>query len=167
MRRVEFALAFTVALGGCMGTAPDVPILASDLPQQPERLAGRESVAPPVAPSVLTRDVIDRAVSRGIGAFLARVEVRAVVDGGRFVGWRLVSGADLRRWQSAGLDLREGDVVTRVNGQRVERPEHAAAVFRALPGTTALAVEVLRESRVLELRVAVQDLAPSGATTSR
>ena len=83
--------------------------------------------------------------------------VSPALSNGRFVGWRLDRARYLHRWNRAGLDLREGDVVTRVNGGGVERPDDALAVFAALRTATELRVEVIRAGQPLTLRLAVAD----------
>jgi type II secretory pathway component PulC len=71
-------------------------------------------------------------VAQGLGAFLARVSVAPVLDGRRFVGFRLESAEDLDAWRAAGADLRVGDVIQRINGQTIERPEQAMWAFNQL-----------------------------------
>ena len=76
-------------------------------------------------PAVLTRQVLADAAAQGLGHFLSEVDVSPVLEGGRFVGFRLNSARNLRRWRRAGADLRPGDVVTRINDQPIDRPERA------------------------------------------
>jgi|LNFM01.2.fsa_nt_gb type II secretory pathway component PulC len=83
-------------------------------------------------PTQLTRALIEETVREGLGAFLSRVEVTPVVNGRRFVGFRLESAEDLASWRAAGADLRVGDVVQQINGQTIERPEQALWAFEQL-----------------------------------
>jgi hypothetical protein len=74
--------------------------------------------------------VIDRAglvliIDAGLGRLFQRVKVAAELDGGKFVGFRIVS-ID-QAWAAAPLS--PGDVIRRVNGQPIERPEQAMAAF--------------------------------------
>lgn len=89
----------------------------------------------------LTRSLVEETVAQGLGAFLSRVSVAPVLDGRRFVGFRLEAAEDLEAWRAAGADLRVGDVIQRINGQPIERPEQAMWAFEQL--RIARAVEVV------------------------
>jgi type II secretory pathway component PulC len=90
------------------------------------------AAAPATAHTSLTRALIEQTVAQGLGAFLSRVSVAPVLDGRRFVGFRLESAEDLDAWRAAGADLRVGDVIQRINGQTIERPEQAMWAFNQL-----------------------------------
>jgi type II secretory pathway component PulC len=106
-------------------------------------------------PAVLTRAVLVDAAARGLGHFLSQVDVTPVVEGGRFVGFRLNSALHLRRWRRAGADLLPGDVITRVNGQPIDRPERALGCLAALREATELRVDLVRRGRPVAVRLAV------------
>ncbi len=113
----------------------------------------------PIGP--LTRSLLRRTVAEGIGAFLAGVDLSPSLDRGRFVGFRIDRARSLRRWNASGVDLRAGDVVTRVNGSPIERPEQAQAAFQALSDVSEIVVDVLRAGAPLTVRIAVvADAAP-------
>jgi len=95
---------------------------------------------------VLTRAMIEQTVSQGLGAFLSRVSVSPVLDGRRFVGFRLDAAEDLDAWRAAGADLRIGDVIQRINGQSIERPEQAMLAFNQLRIAQGIEVVGLRGS---------------------
>lgn len=103
--------------------------------EQPAQSSGSSATtaqASSATPTQLTRALIEQTVSEGLGAFLSRVEVTPVVNGRRFVGFRLESAEDLASWRAAGADLRVGDVVQQINGQTIERPEQALWAFEQL-----------------------------------
>jgi type II secretory pathway component PulC len=82
-----------------------------------------------------------------------------VVDGpvflaGKFHGFRIgaLKGKD---WQ--GVDLKAGDVVTRVNGFTVERPENAFEAFQSLEVASELRVDFERDGEPRSLRYAIVD----------
>lgn len=96
-------------------------------------------------------------LSGGLGAFLARLEVQPLVNAGKFRGWRIVkfrSGDPL--WQNT--ELAPGDVVTRINGASVERPEQAFAVFQDLAVAPQLRVEYERAGTRRDLVYAIDDV---------
>ena len=98
----------------------------------------------------------------GIGAFLANVDLSPVLVRGRFIGFRLDHARGLRRWNAAGLDVRTGDVVTRVNGSPIERPEQAQAAFLSLAEASEVVIDVVRAGSPVTVRAAVRgDAAPA------
>jgi S1-C subfamily serine protease len=108
-----------------------------------------------LAPGVLARSALRRAVDAGLGRWLGGVDVEAARAGGRFSGWRI------RRLYPgdpcyAALDLRPGDVVTRINGASIERPEQANALFVSLPAAPALTVEYLRDAAPRSLTLTIR-----------
>lgn len=108
-------------------------------------------------PRLLTRADVERLLADGLGSFLSRVDVSPVVVRGRFVGFRLDGARDLETWRAAGVDLRVGDVIVRVNGIRVERPEQALWAFERLRIVSAVEVQLLREGTLLTLRSPIVD----------
>ncbi len=133
-------------------------------PVEPEPMPSSAPVEPPapggVAPlpgtvqgSDIPRPQLLGVLSAGVGRFLQHVRAEATLDHGRFVGWRLVKlfDADL---QSAPPDavLRPGDVVTRVNGQSIERPEQFKNVWDSLATASELVLNIERDGAKSELR---------------
>ncbi len=89
--------------------------------------------------------------------FLSRVSVTPVLNGSRFVGFRLESAEDLALWNAGGADLRVGDVIQRVNGQSVERPELALRAFQTMLIASAIEVQGLRSGAAFRTVVAVAE----------
>jgi len=127
-----------VAVVACGGAK-----VGATAPPRPVGPAAAASVSAPDAAVVpagsIRRSAVRRALAAGPGAFLQRVELEdePVFVKGRFHGFRI---AKLRGDGWEGIDLRPGDVVTRVNGKSVERPQDAFEVFHGL--------EIAREIRV-------------------
>jgi type II secretory pathway component PulC len=96
----------------------------------------------------IRRAELDEVLDAGPAALLARVRTEPFFRNGRFVGFRIIGfpgGAPEH------LDLRRGDVVVRVNGRSIERPEHYFDVFETLRRASKLRFELLRNGRQLEL----------------
>jgi type II secretory pathway component PulC len=93
---------------------------------------GQTQAARDASSPMLTRALVEQTVSRGLGVFLSRISLTPVVDRQRFVGFRLDAAEDLEQWRAAGADLRLGDVIQRINGQPIERPEQALWTFDQL-----------------------------------
>jgi len=145
------------ALSGCGGAATS-------------RSAARPSVAraatPVPAPSIaeasggatITRAQLEAVLDGGLGRFLGRVETEPAREAGQFVGFRIVAlEGSLASADAASSGLRAGDVVMRVNGQIIERPEQAFAVWEGLRVASTLAIEYLRAGQRREARFEIVD----------
>jgi type II secretory pathway component PulC len=123
-----------------------------DEPMPPGVITSLESPAPPdpsLAPAVtqtpgtLARVDVERIVDAGLGRFLSHVQVEPSLSGGKFKGWNIVALQPRELW--SGIDLRPGDVVTRVNGMSIEREMEAYDAFQAVRGASKLEVSYLRQ----------------------
>jgi type II secretory pathway component PulC len=122
----------------------------------------REVKAAPKAtppPGALFRTDVTKAVEEGLGYFLQRVSVDPEIVGGKFQGFRIVELRPADFWE--GVDLKPGDVVTRVNGQSIERDIEAYNAFQSLLAAPALRVSFVRGGSPRELVFAIVD-GPSG-----
>lgn len=137
--------------------SPDLDRSLSALPTPPN---DPTVVAPPAADN-LGRDpfagTIDRAgliaiIDQGLGRFFGKLRVAPAMDGKRFVGFA-VTGID-PAWGDIGL--RPGDILLRVNGQVIERPEQAMAAFESLRVASEVVVELTREGVPATLRFRIE-----------
>lgn len=149
----------TLALAAACASGPRVEVSPAEVPLPPQPASGGAAAetAPEedATPVVLTRSLVRQAVQAGIGSFLSGVELSPVLQAGRFVGFRLERARGLARWNASGLAVRRGDVVTRVNGSPIERPEQAQAVFARLVDADAIVLDVVRDSGPMTLRVPI------------
>lgn len=149
VHRLPLALtvAATVALAACAGSeaAP---------PATPKPAVAATPVAPsePAPKDSVSRSVLDAALKAGLGRFLAQLEVEPQVEKGKFVGWKIV---ELRGEMWSGVDLKPGDVVTRVNGFKIERDTEANHAFKSLAVASEIRVNVVREGKPVELRFSI------------
>jgi type II secretory pathway component PulC len=99
-------------------------------------------------------------LAQGPGAFLQRVAVddNPTFIAGKFHGFRI---AALRGDAWHGVDLKPGDVVTRINGFPIEHPEEAAEAFYSLKVASELRVEYERDGVPRELRYTIVDDEPA------
>jgi general secretion pathway protein C len=97
---------------------------------------------------------VKAAIAKGVGALLQNVSVEDVPEfrDKKFYGFKLrgLTG----RWAGA-VDLQPGDVIRKVNGIVIERPEHAVAALKALETAPALEIEYERAGKpgVIELPI--------------
>jgi type II secretory pathway component PulC len=160
--RSAFALAllFAAACGENNALPPDTAWDSHD-DMRPAAAAPKDS-----APGALTRSAVREAVAAGLGAFLQRVELdvdRPVFENGKFHGFRILAlRGDPRFWR--GIDIHPGDVVTRVNGFSIERPEEAMQAFQSLEVASELRVAFDRDGQPRELAIPiVNDVAPAAS----
>jgi type II secretory pathway component PulC len=113
------------------------------------------AVTSPVTPiTSLRRAQVKETIAQGLGVFLQNVTVDdwPVMHDGKFYGFRI------RTLNTAwGVDLRPGDVVTRINGIVPEHPEEADAALRSLEKATTLRVEFEREGQPKTLELPIVD----------
>lgn len=114
----------------------------------------------------LKRSALNRVLDAGLGTWLGGVDVEPKVVRGRFGGWLLRSlHAEDPCW--AEVDLRPGDVVSRVNHHAIEKPEQAHAVWSALRQAREISVDFVRAGQSRTLTFAVADDPPTrGAARS-
>jgi type II secretory pathway component PulC len=136
-------------LVGCGADATPAPKAAS---ASPVRVA-KVPAAPRPPQGALFRQDVDAVIDGGFPQFLQRVEVEPRLVEGQFRGWSIVNLSPRDFW--SGVDLKPGDIVTRVNDLPIERETEAYDVFESLKQTNTLRVAFQRDgqSRLLEYRI--------------
>jgi type II secretory pathway component PulC len=153
MRCAQIAACCTSLLfAGCGGSAK-APVRAANVPVAP-RADAQESKAKPG--HVLRADVV-RTADAGVGGFLHthQLEVAPELRAGRFVGWR-VTGLRQSGFGNS-VDVRTGDVVRRVNGLVLERPEDADAALKASRARAAVDVVLERDGHEVQVHVPIDE----------
>ncbi|MBI5489573.1 MAG: hypothetical protein HY905_19730 [Deltaproteobacteria bacterium] len=151
------ALALAFSLGALLrcsgGPPPDEPRPvpegdAGPIIQPPPDGPAFSACPEPVAGATITRAELTAFLDTTFAAFTGRVRVSAVLDrqgaGARLLGWRIVSiDPELR---CGPFGVREGDVVTSVNGLPIAMPEEAQAAWDSLYEATSVTLDVIRGS---------------------
>ena len=154
MSKIRFSLLAPLALAACASSKPPPPAAPAPAATTQTTTTAANEDQPT---SVLHRADVHRVVSKGLGAFLSRVTVDeqpAMTKDGKFIGFRI---AALQGDSWRGVDLKPGDVVTKVNGFSIERPEQALEAFQSLDVASELRVELQRDGAPRELRYAIVD----------
>jgi S1-C subfamily serine protease len=99
----------------------------------------------------LQRADVERVVDAGLGRFLGNVAIEPSLSAGKFKGWSIVGFEPA--W--AGIDLRPGDVVTKVNGMAIEREVEAFDAFQAVRQAPTLQISYLRQNQPRTLRFTI------------
>jgi type II secretory pathway component PulC len=173
MKRTLLLCSFLVA--GCATTMPEQPTAQKgaesagdpvtdahtdpdrDNPPSPKNKVSKQpSSERQPTPGAIPRAELTKVLDASPGYFLQRVQTEPRFSKGRFAGWRVVSffPGDAR---FAGVDLQAGDVITRVNGKPIEKPDQFMVVWGELRSSKELVVDVERAGAPRTLRWTIAD----------
>ena len=167
MQRSRIVLAsIALLLSACATTTAPAPVEPAPVPPQPTPIAAPAPPAPPppaprtcdmfVKPGVLRRASLVRLLDAGLPRWLQGVEGDRVLAKHRFQGW-LVKSIYPNDPCYRDVDLRPGDVVQKVNGKSIERPEQAFEVVESLRTARAIVVDHLREGKPRQFMLSISD----------
>ncbi len=147
-------MAVTVSVAACGGATPEPsrPRRAHTSPREPVET----NYEAPRVEGTIERGILIAVLDAGFGRFLQGVETEPVIAGGEFQGFRLLRlYPDDARF--AALDLSPGDVIKRINGEVIERPEQALRVWESLRVASQLLVDYERDGEARQLRFSIED----------
>ena len=156
-RRGRVVAGATVALGLLVSACATRQPETSAAKTSPEALSDTQQLPDNELPKGhVWRHEVMRVMSPGLGAFLQRVQVKAVRDGDEFRGFRIVSlHGDPSFWSRA--DLRPGDVVTRINDMPIGHYDEAMRVWDSLPLAPSIDIAYQRGSEQRHYRLVIHD----------
>jgi len=110
---------------------------------------------------VIKRRTLEHALELGPSWFVSQLSVRPIVTRDEnFYGFQLMSLFPGRE-SGSELPIRQGDIVRRINGQSIERPEQFMALWNSLGSASHLSIQVLRGDQPLlitwEIEAATKD----------
>ena len=148
---VALVISFAFACGGTSPPAETAPAAEPPAPAPEPESATAEPVARSDGDGRIRRTELEPILDAGLGRFLQGVETEPALESGRFVGFRVLSlyPNDER---VSGAGIAPGDVIVRVNGQPIERPEQALRVWNGLRVASHLWIEYRRGDEERELR---------------
>ena len=115
---------------------------------------------------VIKRRTIEHALELGASWFVSQLSVRPIVTRDeRFFGFQLVSLFPGREAETE-LPIKKGDIVRRINGQPIERPEQFMALWDSLASATHLSIQVLRGEQPLLITWEIEGPATSEGALS-
>ncbi len=143
-----------------VGPAP-TPIEAPPPAPTPSPVAAPTPPPPPtcdmfVKPGVLKRAALVRLIDAGFARWLQGVEGDRKLANHRFQGW-VVKSLHPGNPCYQDVDLRPGDVVQKVNGKSIEKPEQAFDVVESLRTAPAIVVEYLRDGKPRRFTLPISD----------
>lgn len=163
MSRRPLALALVLLAVACTRRSPpsrppehEPPPAAKAEPRAPEPApddaaepAGGDAVPQDTTPpGTIAREDLERALSHGPGWLLRELAPEAERADGRFVGWRI--GAvfpDAPELCAGGCDLRTGDVIVSVEGDKLETPTALQRLFERADELSVLHVVRIRDGQ--------------------
>jgi S1-C subfamily serine protease len=107
-------------------------------------------------PGILRRSALVRLIDAGLPRWLQGVEGDRALANHRFKGWvvkSLYPGDPCYK----DVDLQPGDVVLKVNGKPIERPEQAFEVLESLRIAPAVVVDYLRDGKPGQFTIPITD----------
>ncbi len=107
-------------------------------------------------PGVLRRAALIHLIDAGLPRWMQGVEGDRMLANHRFQGWLLKSLYPGDRCYQE-IDLRSGDIVQKVNGKSIEKPEQAFDVAESLRTAPAIVVEFLRAGKTQRITLVISD----------
>lgn len=144
------SLVFTAALGGCGEELSAARPPAKSPAMNPAALP---KAAPQAAPGHVLRPEVDRVLVQQGPHWILRRVMREETFGkdGRFAGWRITGLPE--EWRA--IDLRPGDVLSRVNGKPLETPEEAWEAWKSVAGAREIKLALVRDGAPRELTIPI------------
>jgi type II secretory pathway component PulC len=158
----------TLATAACGGAQPAARSANADGDLSDPAPAAAPTTTAAVTEKVtsLSRAQVRFMIRSGLGVFFQNVALDdfPVMQNNKFHGFKI--RAMNPAWS---VDLRPGDVVTRVNGMPIEHPEEADAAMRALEKAPALKIDYERDGKaaVFELPIVEDGQAPAAEKRAR
>ena len=145
MTRATLVFAAALIAAGCGGATAEMGTVEET--SLTENEASHDEAAPATCTEEsysIPRADLDEILAAGPANLLASVQTDSHMADGKFAGFRIVS---FRVDVHPCLDLREEDVITTVNGESIERPEHYFAVFEKLSTATEVRFDLIRDGK--------------------
>ena len=106
--------------------------------------------------AVVTRTDLDALLDRGPAYALGQVRVKASKAGGKFRGFEIVSLTPQAQ-SAVASQLQVGDVITHLNGVRLQKPGDYMDAWKGLKKVRAIRIDYLRKDQAQSARWNVQD----------
>jgi type II secretory pathway component PulC len=153
--RLTLSATFLLLVTAC-GESNGPPKGPNDVTPAAKAATGPAEV-PVTAPKPVTslkRAAVKETIAQGLGVFLQNITLEdwPVMHDGKFHGFTIRTINS--NW---GVDLKPGDVVTRVNGIVPEHPEEADAALRSLEKAPSLKVDFERDGKAKTLELPIVD----------
>jgi hypothetical protein len=157
------ASASLLATASCASAPEREPAFPEEAAAETSTEAATEAPAsssPALPPGTIARAELDHVLTGSPAWVLQQVELQEVLNkSSKFVGWRLASMP--KSWD--GFGVQPGDVVTKVNGASVERPDEFWTVWVGLADAQEIRIDLERDGKPQVATIKVAG-APTDAT---
>lgn len=113
----------------------------SDAGEEPD---GTETAESPQSAAVVSRAQIDRFIDKGPPYALTLVKVEPARADGKFRGFKLIA-MERSAAQVVGPQLVPGDIVTHINGVRLEKPDDYLNAWKLLGEVSKIRIDFVRD----------------------
>jgi membrane-associated protease RseP (regulator of RpoE activity) len=161
------ALCFGICCGPKVNMNPNPfdedlqPLTKREVKTAPAKVegAGIPNTLPKLREGDVARADVIAVLDAGPATLLRDLDLQAVTDSGNFSGWQIISIVSADSPASLA-DLQPNDVIGKVNGQPIGKPDQLMAVWESLRTAPTLEVEVIRNQVKYSLVFRIVDLAP-------
>ncbi len=126
------------------------PLVFEDDGLAPAPVVAEAIEIPRTRSGIISRRRLDATLALGVGNFLTSVEVKPALQGNAFIGWQIL------RYDSVWVDLLPGDVVTAINGKRIETPDQVHRLWLSLSEASQINIVAQRDGEEFALQFQVQ-----------
>jgi hypothetical protein len=115
---------------------------------------------------VIQRRTIDHALEMGAAWFVRQLKVRPIVTRDeRFFGFQLI---DLfpGREDTSGLLIKTGDIIQRINGHSIERPDQFMSVWHSLATASHQSIQLMRGNQHLRVTWTIREPSPAAEVSA-
>ncbi len=144
-------LLIALALGGpaaCGGHQLEKLDKVGDKPT-PISISPEQKQAPVHTRPVISRGHLDQVLAEGPGRLLQRVQLIPYRENNRFIGFQITTLFPNEGWRVPGVQI--GDVISRINGLRMDRPEQFMHLFQSLVTAQQLDLELIRNGSPIRI----------------
>jgi type II secretory pathway component PulC len=143
MRPLAMLLLVAIATVNCAGSDRREPVTPTIVPDDP---------LPDHGDYTIDRARYETVLKEGLQHVMRWYFVKPSYRGEQFIGYQI---AEILNPDLASGPLRVGDILLAVNGDTVERPEHAMAVWRGLWARKTLDLKILRKGQPMHYSIPI------------
>jgi hypothetical protein len=144
------SIGLLAALGGC-SEGPSATSMPAKAPATAPAARAKDALRAP--PGHVLRPVVDRILVQAGPVWIIQRVMReeTFAKDGRFAGWRVTGLPE--EWSD--IDLRPGDVVSRVNGKTLETAEDAWDAWKSVAGAREIKLAIARDGAPREVVIPI------------
>jgi type II secretory pathway component PulC len=140
-------------LGSCSGAAQEEKSTSLPVPESHPV----EDVVQKKLPlqAIIPKAEFDKVIQEGPQKFISKLLLKPYFQNNRFIGFQLAKVF----WKTDEMTehiIRPGDVIVKVNGLKIEKPEEFMNAWEAVTGSTVLEFTILRDGQLKKITYDIQ-----------